>query len=196
MTTDVKTNEVIISSESSFDRQTLYDKALELGRIFSHESAVAKMGIYGSLARGIKSPADIDLLIFVRDPALVKRIMMIRTDETRDKPIIKDPEGYLEEALFSRLSEPGRFTLIRTLLEKVPDNGKIRQYPVDYFLLPYPVTNQYIAIESKANKDPKFLASIASDVLIYSPNKDAFVKETVFTPQQTGYINTLAQSRS
>lgn len=195
MTIDIKNNEMVFSPELRYDHQTLYQKALQLGQIFSREPVVAKVGIYGSLARNEKSSADIDLLIFVQDPALVKRTLMVRADEARDRPILIDPEDYLEEVFLARLSDAGRFKLFRTLLEKDANRGLV-QYPVDYFLLPYPIPDVYIEIEAKANRDPRFLATLARDALVFDPIKNAFAKEKIFTTSQADKIGLLAKASS
>jgi hypothetical protein len=188
MNHDVQTNEITTSPDAGFDRQSLYQKALELSSIFSGDSVVEKIGLYGSLSRKDKPPTDIDLLIFVKDQALVRKIMIIRTDEAKDQPTIKDPEGHLEEEFFACLSDSSRFKLFFALLNRNPQHGSIRQYPVDYFLVPYPLSNRYIEIESLANKDPLFLNHVAHEVLIYQPSDNHFVKQEIFTPHQIELI--------
>lgn len=67
--------------------------------------------------------------------------------------------------------------------------GGVFQFPVDYFLIPYPISDHYIDIEKQTNRDPQFLNNIARDSLIYQRSGNQFVKQVIFTPHQFKIIS-------
>ncbi len=142
------------------------------------------MGIFGSLAGENKEPNDIDLIVFVKDPILIKKILDKRKAEARQDSTEKDPEGYLEEEFFLRLSDEGRARLFSAILEVEFKNNRLHRYPIDFFIIPFPVDEEYLEIEARANLNPNFILYLSKEVRIYDPSKKKFVKQEVFPPTQ------------
>ncbi len=133
---------------------------------------VKRVGIGGSLSRGINDPGDIDLVIFTDDTTAQRCFNNVLNHRDKKEKV------YTGEELIKYLGLEGETrTLWEMCLEQVNS-------PVDFLLLPDNPSEMSTHLWAQYSLDPSFLENIAKNVRIYHPETNSFVQEEVYSPEQ------------
>lgn len=142
--------------------------ATTLAKLFETGTSVAKVALYGSVARTAHDHwcGDVDLMLFIRDPQLVTRVGFA-IEGGRERMLLSEL-GLADRAEEIKLACRG-FLTQEEFEKRAGDADLVREtiVPVSVQLLPYPFTIEALCDFQRDQWDPMFLEKIGRDVKIH-----------------------------
>lgn len=190
------------------EKEDVLRSAKGYAAFLSGKGNVKRVGLFGSVARGVDDPGDIDIVLFL-DNAKAQEFLEVmqigpeceqyqawvkeqKRKATAGPPaLLPDFREFIQSYIVG-LSDPEIIALYRHGFERHEAGGK----RVNFLNLSNDPTEEYLGANIKAQRDPTFFDDrLMNDMMIYDPESGEFAKESPWSDEVNAMIKEAAFER-